>query len=283
LYSIILLQSEATDEEANVTITFSSLPGSTSPLPVEDDFLSAFSGGGDSGGVDSGEYLTTVLENILSDSKKLTEIKATEKTTTPSSTSSASTLPIMNDSWREVGAALTLTCNFDNDWGSKLEEPCHSFAKCLAASKTVLECAWRACNFNDIVGCKTTEVRRSSPFNDSNSQTASSTNNNTKNTDELHGQDYYVCHETLDGYRHLMTSAAFWLEGVLILIVGLFGLAGNVLTIVVLRRLDSNATFNRLLMSLGEFEKTLYTVAAITFQVGETWHPFIRLTRFDTF
>ena len=62
----------------------------------------------------------------------------------------------------------------------------------------------------------------------------------------------YRCHETFANYRHVMTAASFWLDGVLILVVGIFGLAGNALTVVVLRRIDSNTTFNRLLMSLGE-------------------------------
>lgn len=66
----------------------------------------------------------------------------------------------------------------------------------------------------------------------------------------------YQCHETLEDYESVMESAQFWLEGVALLVVGLFGMAGNVLTIVVLRRIDSNTTFsfNRLLMTLGKFD-----------------------------
>ena len=43
----------------------------------------------------------------------------------------------------------------------------------------------------------------------------------------------------------------FWLEGISLLIVGLFGVAGNIMTIIVLRKMETNTTFNRLLMSLG--------------------------------
>ena len=64
----------------------------------------------------------------------------------------------------------------------------------------------------------------------------------------------YQCHETFEEYKHLMSAAQFWVEGVSLLVIGIFGMAGNVMTIVVLRRIDSNTTFNRLLMSLGKKE-----------------------------
>ena len=46
----------------------------------------------------------------------------------------------------------------------------------------------------------------------------------------------------------------FWLEGILLFIVGLFGVVGNTMTIIVLRKMESNTTFNRLLMSLGKYQ-----------------------------
>ena len=62
-----------------------------------------------------------------------------------------------------------------------------------------------------------------------------------------------LCHETFEEYEDLMSVVGhFWLEGVLLLVIGLFGVAGNIMTIIVLRKMDSNATFNRLLMSLGK-------------------------------
>ena len=62
-----------------------------------------------------------------------------------------------------------------------------------------------------------------------------------------------LCHETFEEYEYLMNVVGhFWLEGVLLLVIGLFGVAGNIMTIIVLRKMDSNATFNRLLMSLGK-------------------------------
>lgn len=61
-----------------------------------------------------------------------------------------------------------------------------------------------------------------------------------------------VCHEPFSENEWKMNAAQFWLEGVAILVVGVFGLVGNVLTVVVLRRVDKNTTFNRMLISLGQ-------------------------------
>lgn len=72
------------------------------------------------------------------------------------------------------------------------------------------------------------------------------------NSSLVFGEDKYECHEKLSEYKYLVDNAQFWLEGVILLGVGLFGMAGNVMTIVVLGRIDSNTTFNRLLMSLGK-------------------------------
>ena len=40
-------------------------------------------------------------------------------------------------------------------------------------------------------------------------------------------------------------------KGVAILVVGVFGVAGNILTVFVLKRIDQNSTFNRLLTFLA--------------------------------
>lgn len=64
--------------------------------------------------------------------------------------------------------------------------------------------------------------------------------------------DIYQCHEHFNEHRHFMTKAQFWIEGVSLFVVGIFGIAGNIMTVIVLGRIYSNTTFNRLLMSLGE-------------------------------
>ena len=68
----------------------------------------------------------------------------------------------------------------------------------------------------------------------------------------------YQCHEGLDDYGNFMSGVQFWIEGVALLVVSLFGMVGNVTTIVVLGRIDSNTTFNRLLMSLCEYSSKYY-------------------------
>lgn len=77
----------------------------------------------------------------------------------------------------------------------------------------------------------------------------------TINLDDL--SDKYQCHEVLNDYLHLMVNAQFWLEGITLMVVGAFGMAGNLLTIIVLRRIDSNTTFNRLLMTLAIVDSLL--------------------------
>lgn len=63
--------------------------------------------------------------------------------------------------------------------------------------------------------------------------------------------DIYQCHEHFNEHRHFMTKAQFWIEGVSLFVVGIFGIAGNIMTVIVLGRIYSNTTFNRLLMSLA--------------------------------
>ena len=85
-----------------------------------------------------------------------------------------------------------------------------------------------------------------------------------------------LCHEEVFAYGYLMTDVGhFWLEGILLLIVGLFGVAGNIMTIVVLRKMETNTTFNRLLMSLGRIFMILslslffyFTLFAIVFCIS---------------
>ena len=64
-------------------------------------------------------------------------------------------------------------------------------------------------------------------------------------------QGNYTCHESFDKFSPLVVGAQFWLGGVGTIVVGVFGMAGNLMTVVVLRRIDTNIMFNRLLMTLG--------------------------------
>ena len=52
-------------------------------------------------------------------------------------------------------------------------------------------------------------------------------------------------------------NARFWLEGIGITVVGVVGLAGNIMAIFVLRTYSTNVSFNRLLMSLAVVDSLL--------------------------
>ena len=57
-----------------------------------------------------------------------------------------------------------------------------------------------------------------------------------------------VCYESLEDYGYVRKYAKFWLEGVSILVIGIFGLCGNFLSIFILRRSQGNKGFNTLLI-----------------------------------
>ena len=57
-----------------------------------------------------------------------------------------------------------------------------------------------------------------------------------------------ICYEPLEDYDRIRDNAKFWLEGVAILFVGIFGLFGNLLSIFIWRRSRGNKGFNTLLV-----------------------------------
>ena len=61
-------------------------------------------------------------------------------------------------------------------------------------------------------------------------------------------EETFECHERIAEYNELRTQARFWLEGILLLLVGIFGIFGNVISILVLPRCPGNRNFNVLLM-----------------------------------
>ena len=72
-------------------------------------------------------------------------------------------------------------------------------------------------------------------------------------------QGNYTCHEPFDKFSPLVVGAQFWLGGVGTIVVGIFGMAGNLMTVIVLRRIDTNIMFNRLLMTLGNVKNSIIT------------------------
>lgn len=94
------------------------------------------------------------------------------------------------------------------------------------------------------------------------------------NGTNLSNDPNYSCHEPYESHSDMVASVQFWLEGIGVLIMGSFGktyfynlrlpklmkrthfyyagIVGNLITIIILRRIDSNVSFNRLLMTLGK-------------------------------
>ena len=60
----------------------------------------------------------------------------------------------------------------------------------------------------------------------------------------------YECYENATIYQSYVANSAFWIEGVLLIGVGLLGLCGNFLTLAVLGK-SKRSTFNQLLIVLS--------------------------------
>ena len=73
------------------------------------------------------------------------------------------------------------------------------------------------------------------------------------------------CYERQEEWRSVHELSHFWVEGVAITAVGVFGICGNLLTILVLSQMDSNRSFNKLLVALSVVDTLL-----IVQTVGDT-------------
>ena len=80
------------------------------------------------------------------------------------------------------------------------------------------------------------------------------TNNSTETIEKLEEQSVknvtYECYENFTIYYPLYNNAKFWIEGVLLILVGTLGLFGNLLTLAVLSQ-SKKSTFNQLLIALS--------------------------------
>ncbi|XP_059083030.1 uncharacterized protein LOC131880413 [Tigriopus californicus] len=59
------------------------------------------------------------------------------------------------------------------------------------------------------------------------------------------------CHESRATYSPWVAKSKFWIEGVAVTVVGIFGMTGNIIAIIVLRRIKTNRNFNNLLITLS--------------------------------
>ncbi len=72
-------------------------------------------------------------------------------------------------------------------------------------------------------------------------------------------------------YSPVVESAQFWIKGVALVILGSFGLVGNIMTILVLWRIDSNRNFNKLLIMLSTVDSLLIIYFILEKAVAETF------------
>jgi hypothetical protein len=72
-----------------------------------------------------------------------------------------------------------------------------------------------------------------------------SNNNNNNKTEEVgKDEDDFACYENFTVYHPVFETAQFWIEGVLLIGVGIFGICGNCLTLVVLSK-SKNSSFHQ--------------------------------------
>ena len=87
--------------------------------------------------------------------------------------------------------------------------------------------------------------------------------NSTKSIERLAEQSVanvtYECYENFTIYYPLYNNAKFWIEGVLLILVGTLGLFGNFLTLAVLSQ-SKKSTFNQLLIALSICDRYVFTL-----------------------
>ena len=70
----------------------------------------------------------------------------------------------------------------------------------------------------------------------------------------------YYCHEKFDVILPIIDSVRFWIEGVSLTIIAIFGLLGNLLTVVVFRNYDKGSNGNGSNASRSPFNTILTTL-----------------------
>lgn len=74
----------------------------------------------------------------------------------------------------------------------------------------------------------------------------------------------YSCYESHQDYQHFLDLSSFWLQGVTMTVIGVFGLIGNITTLYVLPQIKSNRSFHKMLFCLIIIDSTV-----IVFFVGD--------------
>jgi len=92
----------------------------------------------------------------------------------------------------------------------------------------------------------TTDERENNNNNNNNNDNNDNNNiNNNSKTEEVgKEEDDFTCYENFTVYHPVFETAQFWIEGVLLIGVGIFGICGNCLTLVVLSK-SKNSSFHQ--------------------------------------
>ena len=80
-----------------------------------------------------------------------------------------------------------------------------------------------------------------------------------------------TCYELQSEYEDTILATQYWVKGVSLVILGSFGLIGNIVTILVLWRIDSNRNFNKLLIMLSTTDSLLIIYFILEKAIAETF------------
>lgn len=99
--------------------------------------------------------------------------------------------------------------------------------------------------------CKTDEVNGTMDLADLSPDRQSQPCSNESSDDSELSSNHFECYEEIEKFANFLRKANFYLHGITMFVVGLFGVVGNILTIYVLNRIQTNRNFNRLLVALA--------------------------------
>ena len=75
-------------------------------------------------------------------------------------------------------------------------------------------------------------------------------------------QKNFTCYES---HQTLMKDLEFWVLGVTVTVIGSCGIISNLFSILILQRLATKSSFNRLLLGVGNYQKFFPTTTLLMF------------------
>lgn len=79
------------------------------------------------------------------------------------------------------------------------------------------------------------------------------------------------CYELISEYQNFLVQSRYWIKGVALTALGVFGLIGNAVTIIVLSSTHSNRNFNKLLITLASIDSLLILYFVLEKSIIETF------------